>query len=126
MEPVAPDWTSRLDSARARRERLPPVHFSTDDPWREYRLALHYKYGDQSLTQLPQSTDLTINTSVADPAVGTTCLALNRNGKATKLTIYKGVVWDRLSRSWRAKMKVKGKTWYLCVHFQNAACGLSH
>jgi hypothetical protein len=31
-------------------------------------------------------------------------------------SLYRGVMWDVSSNAWRAKIKVKGKTWYLGMH----------
>jgi len=31
-------------------------------------------------------------------------------------SVYRGVMWDAPSRSWRAKIKFKGKTWYLGMY----------
>jgi hypothetical protein len=37
-----------------------------------------------------------------------------------------GIIWDVPSQAWRAKIKVKGKTWYLGVHRDEGAAARAY
>jgi hypothetical protein len=43
----------------------------------------------------------------------------NSKGGASS-SMYRGVIWDVSSNAWRAKIKIKGKTWYLGVYKDEA------
>jgi hypothetical protein len=43
-----------------------------------------------------------------------------------KFSNFCGIIWDFASQAWRAKIKVKGKTWYLGVHKDEIAAAQAY
>jgi len=128
----------QYDPEEAKRLDKPPIHFSLQDPWRDYRLSQHYT-GNNSLIPPPPPPPPPLFPVVArtvavaavagemspsrhpghqsfaamdDAAVAAKPLVSNIK-RVSGVSKYRGVVWDLSSRAWRSKMKVKGKTWYL-------------
>ena len=133
----------------------PPVHFSAQDPWREYRFILLRAsqeiqpfLGHETTTSgfSPRNSPLNVappvpvayrqRDSLAHPPPFHEPLALPlpsvRLLEASSL--FRGVTRDIVSRSWRAKIKYKGMTWYLGTYknesdaaqaYDSASCFIS-
>jgi len=110
-----------------RRPDRPPIHFSLQDPWRDYRLRLSQHYAANAFFQ--PSALFVPRVVVEHPSYpfGQTAAALedDLDNLATRPIVsstkrinkefskYRGAVWDFSCRLWRSRIKVKGKTWYL-------------
>jgi hypothetical protein len=114
----------------------PPAHFSGQDPWRAYRLALllapessHQQFsapkGQDSLsTPIAPASWPNVPLCVWKPSQPWRSVLLAAPPFPTPKApaVFKqsskfcGIIWDVASQSWRAKIKVKGKTWYLGIY----------
>jgi len=115
------------DPEEAKRLDRPPIHFSLQDPWRDYRLGQHYAGGSAALVQPPTTLSSPSNSFPRDTQSDTAVLkdvetagdvaatnSESANSKQVKSALkYRGVVWDISARAWRTKLKVKGNTWHL-------------
>jgi len=50
----------------------------------------------------------------------------NSTSKRITTAKYRGVMWDSTAGSWRAKLKFKGKTWYLGIYRDQLAAALAY
>ena len=112
----------RFDPEEATKRDRPPIHFSLQDPWRDCRLSLHYTGSAVVRPSFPipaASTDsltVTAATTIFDDVDDTAAKPLVSSIKRVNgVSTFRGVVWDKSSRTWRSKIKVKAKTWYLGI-----------
>jgi hypothetical protein len=130
--------------------KVPPAHFSDQDPWRAYRVAqlqAPRRSLLQSSVQLDQAHQFTPNAldvclnqplylawpawplqAVLAPLLPTPQApqAPQAPVKIKNSSNFRGVIWDMTLQTWRARIKLKGKVWYLGLHKDEGAAARAY